>query len=61
MTALISTINFRIYIINSSYNLLILLYILHHNDFITILFIIHLFIIPFPILYEILSIKNIGN
>ena len=42
---LVSTINVRIYIIHSLYNYIILLYILHHNDFITTLFIIYLFII----------------
>ena len=51
MTMLINTINFRIYIINSSYNLLISLYLLHHNDFITNLLIIYFFIISFPSLF----------
>ena len=49
MTMLIITINFRICIINSSFNLLILLYILHHNYFITILVNIYFFIISFLI------------
>ena len=52
MTILISTINFRIFIINSSFNLLILSYILHDNYFITILVIIYLFIISFRFLLQ---------
>ena len=65
MIMLISTINFRIYNINSSYNVLILLYILQHNYFIRTLFIINFFIISFPILFiilqKIISCENLGS
>ena len=61
---LISTNNFHIYIINSSYNLLILLYILYHNDFITTLFI-FLYYFNSDFVYYckifILSCENLGR